>query len=277
MNSSKSGPDRYALVGHPVSHSHSPVIHHLFAKQTDQDLTYELIDATAEEFEVAVRGFKAAGGKGLNITVPHKERALNLAASASDAADAAQAANTLEWSDGSIKAYNTDGIGLIRDISDNLGFDLAAKRVLILGAGGAVRGVVCPLLEAGIGSLIIANRTLSRAENLQTELAEKANFAVCGFDDLASLDPQDVIINATSAGVKGESVPFPSSLFHSEQLSYDLSYSLRETPFVHLAAACGTGRAVQGWGMLIEQAAESFNIWRGVRPDTKPILEKLAR
>ncbi len=269
--------DRYALVGHPVSHSHSPTIHRLFARQTAQQMTYELIDATAEEFEVAVRGFKAAGGKGLNITVPHKERALRIASDATPAAEQAGAANTLDFAGGSIIAHNTDGIGLIRDLTVNLGIELAGKDILILGAGGAVRGILGPLYAAKIGRLIVANRTLSRASQLQQEMAEHAVFDVCGFDELDEIPPTDIVINATSAGVKGEAAPFAKSIFTAETFCYDLSYSVKDTPFVLLARASGAGDSAQGWGMLVEQAAESFAIWRGVRPDTAPILQKLQR
>jgi shikimate dehydrogenase len=270
-------PDRYALVGHPVSHSHSPVIHSLFAKQLGENMTYELIDATVEEFEVAVLGFKAAGGKGLNITVPHKERAFRLATSSGQEAEQAQAANTLTFSGGSIIANNTDGVGLVRDLTENLGVELQDKRVLILGAGGAARGVVCSLLNAGVMQLTIANRTLSRAQQLYDLLSKYGVFDICSFDELEEVGEQDVILNATSAGVRGEEVPFPDSLFTPNTFCYDLSYSLKDTPFVSLARKHGAGRAVQGWGMLIEQAAESFYIWRGVRPDTAPLLEKMMR
>jgi len=270
-------PDRYALVGHPVSHSHSPVIHGLFAKQLGEHMTYELIDATAEEFEVAVLGFKAAGGKGLNITVPHKERAYELATTRGTEAEQAQAANTLTFAGGSIIADNTDGIGLVRDLTQNLGFDLQGRQVLILGAGGAARGIVCPLLHAGVKQLTIANRTLERAAKLQRLLSQHGSFDVCSFAELDELGDQDLVINATSAGVKGEQAPFPESLFTAGTFCYDLSYSLKDTPFVELARAYGAGRAVQGWGMLIEQAAESFRIWRGKRPDTAPLLEKMMR
>lgn len=272
-----SSPDRYALVGHPVDHSRSPLIHRLFAQQTGENMTYELIDALPEQFEVAVRGFQAAGGKGLNITVPHKERAYHFASSAGDAARQAQAANTLSFSSGSVLADNTDGIGLIRDLTVNLGVDLDNKKVLILGAGGAARGILCPLLAAGIQQLTVANRTMSRALKLKKLLGDYASFDICAFDELSDISPQDIVINATSAGLRDETLPFPPSLFGPATLCYDLSYSMRDTPFVELARSCGAGMAVQGWGMLVEQAAESFFIWRGVRPETRNIRERVAR
>lgn len=274
---SGSGADRYAVVGYPVRHSHSPVIHKLFAEQTGENITYELLEATPEEFEVAVRGFQAAGGKGLNVTVPHKGRALRIATSASEAATRAQAANTLDFRDGSIAAHNTDGSGFMRDLQHNLGISLEGRRTLILGAGGAARGIIMPLLDAGVGSLTVANRTLERARKLQEQISKYGEIQICGFDELAKLEPADLVVNATSAGVKGESLPFPEALFGAETVCYDLSYSLKDTPFVQLARLSGAGTAVQGWGMLIEQAADSFEIWRGIRPDTAPILEKMRR
>jgi len=277
LSAPSSAADRYALVGHPVDHSRSPLIHTLFAQQTGQHMTYELIDALPAEFEVAVRGFRAAGGKGLNVTVPHKQHAYRLAQRAGEAAQRAQAANTLSFTAHEIVADNTDGLGLLRDLTVNLGVDLDNRRVLILGAGGAVRGIVHPLLAAGIKQLTIANRTMARAVSLKKQLGADATLDVRAFDELADIAAPDIIIHATSAGLKGETLPFPASLFGSGTLCYDLSYSMRDTPFVELAKRHGVGAAVQGWGMLVEQAAESFSIWRGVRPDTREILEKVKR
>lgn len=277
MSPPSSSADRYGLVGHPVEHSRSPLIHSLFARQTGQDITYDLIDALPEELEAAVRGFRAVGGKGLNVTVPHKERAYHLATTCGEAARQAQAANTLSFSDGRIVADNTDGLGLIRDLTVNLGVELEDQKILILGAGGAARGIIYPLLAAGIRQLTIANRTMSRAVNLKKLLGVHAAFDICAFDELIDVSPQDIVINATSAGVKGEESPFPPSLFRATKLCYDLSYSMRGTPFVELARRHGAKAAVQGWGMLIEQAAESFLIWRGVRPDTQDIRERIRR
>lgn len=277
MSRSDAAADRYAIVGYPVRQSHSPVIHQLFAEQTGENIRYELLEASPEDFEVAVRGFKAAGGKGLNITVPHKEKALELAVDASEAARSAQAANTLDFSGGAITAHNTDGSGFLRDLQSNLGVDPADKHVLILGAGGAARGIIAPLAHAGVRKLTIANRTEERARRLQQHFSKVADFDICTFADLGVLASPDIVVNATSAGVKGESVPFPSTLFAAHSFSYDLSYSLSDTPFVMLARNSGAGHAVQGWGMLIEQAADSFEIWRGIRPDTGPVLEKLRR
>lgn len=273
--SAKAALDRYAVIGHPVAHSHSPRIHQWFAEQTGQQLTYELIDADETEFEQAVLDFRGAGGKGLNVTVPHKERAFHLAQRQSREARAARAANTLELLDELIVAHNTDGIGFIRDLTQNLGLDIAGRKVLVLGAGGATRGIVGPLLAAG-AVLTVANRTMARAIELHSLLSPLGEFAICSFEALPALPDQDIIVNATSAGVKGEGAPFPDAIFSTGSFCYDLSYSVEETAFQHMALAAGARRAVQGWGMLVEQAAESFFIWRGIRPDTVGLLEQLA-
>ena len=270
-------PDRYALVGHPVEHSRSPLIHQLFARQTGERITYELIDAAPAQLETAILGFKAAGGKGMNVTVPHKESAYTLATRLGDAARAAKAVNTLTFADGKVRGDNTDGAGFIRDVTENEGRSLADARVLILGAGGAARGILGPVLAAGPGTLTLANRTPARAAALKREFAAQGDIAVCAFEDLGGLGAFDIVVNATSAGLRGEQPPFPASLLTRATFCYDLAYSLKPTPFVAWAHEQGAERAVQGWGMLVEQAAESFAIWRGIRPDTAPIRRQLAR
>ncbi|HLF10265.1 MAG TPA: shikimate dehydrogenase [Gammaproteobacteria bacterium] len=277
MANDESPPDRYALIGHPVEHSRSPLIHQLFARQTGQRLTYELIDAKPPGFKTAVRTFWAAGGKGLNVTVPHKEAAFRLADEVSAAASKARAVNTLTYNGDLSHGDNTDGIGFLRDVMVNLRQPIKERRVLILGAGGAARGIVGPLLEAGPGELVLANRTLERAEQLVKELRVHGAVTALTFAGLAKLEPFDILINATSAGVKGEAAPFPDTLIGPASFCYDLAYSSSDTPFVAWARSHEAGRAVQGWGMLVEQAAESFYIWRGVRPDTAPILKQLVR
>jgi shikimate dehydrogenase len=269
--------DRYALVGHPVHHSRSPLIHQLFARQTGEDVSYELIDANAAQFEVAVKGFRAAGGKGLNVTVPHKEAAYQLADDLGNEAELAKAVNTLTFENGRIRGDNTDGIGFMQDLTVNLERSVENCRVLILGAGGAARGIVGPLLGAGPAELWIANRTLSRAEALQREFGAEGTIEVCSFDDLAGLAPFDLVVNATSAGLKGEQPPFPKSLVDASTFCYDLAYSLKDTPFVEWARTAGAGQLAQGWGMLVEQAAASYFIWRGKQPRTGPILSKMTR
>jgi shikimate dehydrogenase len=275
-NNLKSVPDRYGLVGHPVEHSRSPLIHTVFARQTGQRLTYELIDAEPAVFEAAVRGFGAAGGKGLNVTVPHKEAAFALCADKGPEAEAAGAVNTISIVDGRLRGDNTDGLGLIRDVTVNQRQALTGQRVVVLGAGGAARGIVGPLLAEQPLELAIANRTKERAEQVVAHFGSGVLTAHT-FDELAALPAYDVLINATSAGLKGEAPPFPSSLIAPHSFCYDLVYSSSDTPFVTWAKSHGAARALQGWGMLVEQAAESFAIWRGMRPDTRALLKQLAR
>ena len=252
------------------------MIHGLFARQTGEKITYELLPAEPENFETAVRGFAAAGGKGLNVTLPHKEAAFKLANELGPEAERARAVNTLSLrTTNRIRGDNTDGIGFLRDLTQNHELNLSGKRALILGAGGATRGILPQLLDAELGELVLANRTTDRAQGL-VELFDAADkVTVCSFSELGDHASFDVVINATSAGLKGERPPFPPSCLDSSSFCYDLTYSLKQTPFVQWAQDNGAGQAVQGWGMLIEQAAESFAIWRGVRPDTAPLLQQL--
>lgn len=271
MAADPDAPPRYGLVGHPVDHSRSPTIHRLFARQAGLELSYELIDAAPDQLETAILGFKAAGGLGLNVTVPHKEAAFELSKIRGDEAKAAGAVNTLTLTSDQIRGDNTDGIGLIRDLCQNQDVDPAGRRVLILGAGGAARGIVDPLLSSEPKSLTIANRTLAKAEALAT----RENAYACTFEDLESQPAFDLVINATSAGLKGEEPPFPTNCIGQDTVSYDLVYSLKPTPFELWSQTAGAARAIQGWGMLIEQAAESFRIWHGVRPNSAAILRTL--
>jgi shikimate dehydrogenase len=275
MSVASDRPDRYALVGHPVEHSRSPMIHQLFARQTGENLSYELIDADPAEFEVAVRGFEAAGGRGMNVTVPHKEAAFALSAVVGPEAEAARAVNTISFTQAGIRGDNTDGLGFIRDVTINNAQTIAARRVLLLGAGGAARGIVGPILAEQPAALIIANRTSARAQALAQDFETPEQLSVLSFDELAGLAAFDLVVNATSAGLHGEQPPFPGTLVNGETFCYDLAYSIQSTPFVRWAEAHGAGRAVQGWGMLVEQAAESFSIWRGKRPETEAILRTL--
>ena len=276
MGPTASDPDRYAVVGHPVQHSRSPFIHALFARQTGEDITYELIDAEPGNFETAVRGFGAAGGKGLNVTLPHKEAAFAMADELGPEAERVRAVNTMTFhTNGRIRGDNTDGIGFLRDLTVNHRLQLRDKRVLILGAGGAARGILAPLLDSEPAELVLANRTIERAVKLVEELAAPRELSVCRFDELGAHAPFDLLVNATSAGVRGEAQPFPPDCVGPDSFCYDLAYSLKDTPFILWARERGAGKAVQGWGMLVEQAAESFVIWRGVRPDTAPILSQM--
>jgi shikimate dehydrogenase len=268
-------PDRYGVMGYPVSHSRSPVIHRLFALQTGENIQYELLQVTSEKLETAVRQFQRTGGKGLNITVPHKSAAVKLCDQLSERAATAGAVNTLSFRNGEIHGENTDGIGLLRDLALNQTFAIENSNILVLGAGGATRGIVGPLLEMQPASLCIANRTLDRAEALVEHFSRFGPISACRFNMVPVTEPYDLIINATSAGVKGETPPYPAAAVSPETFCYDLSYGLNPTPFSVWARERGAEKSVMGWGMLVEQAAESFFIWRGVRPDTAPVLRQM--
>lgn len=260
--------DRYAVFGNPIAHSKSPRIHALFAAQTGQGLTYEAILAPLDGFAAAVRDFVAAGGRGANVTVPFKEEAFRLATELTPRARAAGAVNTLSFAAGAIRGDNTDGAGLVRDLQTNLDCKLAGRRILLVGAGGATRGVVLPLLEAQPAGLFIVNRTAAKAE----ELAAAFGVAGGGFTALAGRS-FDLVINATSAGLSDASLPLPADVFAPDCLAYEMFYG-RETPFMAQARAAGC-RVADGLGMLVEQAAEAFCVWRGLRPDTAPVLAAL--
>lgn len=262
-------PDRYAVIGHPVAHSKSPWIHAQFARATREDIAYAAIDAPPAGFVAAVENFRAAGGKGLNVTLPFKEQAFRYCKGTSARAAAAQAVNTLVLDRAQPFGDNTDGVGLVRDLTTNLGRSLAGAQVLLLGAGGAAQGVLAPLAEAGAAAIVIANRTAARAE----ALAARVPLATaCGFDALEGR-AFDLVVNATSAGLAGELPRLPRGLFRPGALAYDMVYG-RETEFLAMARAAGAATS-DGLGMLVEQAAESFLVWRGVRPDTRAVLAAL--
>jgi shikimate dehydrogenase len=277
MDNNNAPPERYGLVGHPVEHSRSPFIHTLFARQTGQRITYEVIDASPAAFETAVRGFGAAGGRGLNVTVPHKEAACALVDELSDAARKAGAVNTVSIDGNRLRGDNTDGIGFVRDVTVNQGQELAGRSVILFGAGGAARGIVGPVLEEKPAKLVIANRSRQRAVDLAAHFGNPPEIEIVEFDELGGLPAFDVLVNASSAGLKGEATRFPGSLVGPESFCYDMVYSRNDTPFVAWAREHGAGLAVQGWGMLVEQAAQSFYVWRGVMPVTAPILTQLLR
>ncbi len=267
--------DRYALIGHPVSHSWSPFIHGMFAKQTGRELQYRLIDAAPAEFERAAREFLGGGGRGLNITVPHKPQAVALADELSPRARRAGAVNTLAWStSGGLLGDNTDGAGLLVDLTDNIGLALAGRRILLLGAGGASRGVIGPLLDAKPASLHIANRTVAKAAELAEFFA--ADGPVSASDFAAVPDgPYDLVINATSASLSGDLPPLPAHCIGPLTVAYDMAYAKEQTPFERQAAALGAAATHGGWGMLVEQAAEAYRLWRGIRPATALVLSLL--
>lgn len=260
--------DRYAVIGHPVSHSQSPWIHAEFARACGEDIEYGRIEAPRLGFGAAVDAFRAAGGRGLNVTLPFKEEAFRYCVRVSDRARVAQVANTLIFKEETF-GDNTDGVGLVRDLSANLAVELQRKSVLLMGAGGAAQGVVAALLEAGVAELMIANRTVGRAQALA---ARFPGATACGYDGLGA-KRFDLVINATSAGLAGEAPGLPRSIYARNSLAYDMVYG-RDTPFL-AAARAGGARACDGLGMLVEQAAESFFLWRGVRPQTRPVLERL--
>lgn len=260
--------DRYAVIGNPVAHSKSPWIHAAFARATGQDLEYGRIEAPPDGFAPALERFRASGGKGLNVTLPFKEQAFRCCARASSRASLAQAVNTLVFG-AELLGDNTDGVGLVRDLSQNLAVELAGKTLLLMGAGGAAQGVLGALLETRVAKLMVANRTPGRAHALG---ARFAGVSGCGYDELAGCS-FDIVINATSAGLAGQAPALPAGVLNDRTLAYDMVYG-RDTPFLAAARAAGA-RACDGLGMLVEQAAESFFIWRGVRPQTQPVLEAL--
>ncbi|WP_456407273.1 shikimate dehydrogenase [Thiolapillus sp.] len=269
--------DKYAVIGNPIAHSKSPLIHQQFAAQTGQDMSYEKILGDLEYFADDVRDFFNSGGKGLNVTVPFKEQAWRLADELSPRANSAEAVNTLMLSDGGdIRGDNTDGVGLVRDLQQNHGYELSGARVLLLGAGGASRGVVRPLLEQRPSELMIANRTAQRAIELAERLQPLGTVSGCGLDELQG-QVFDLVINGTAAGLAGEAPAIPASLLGKNTWVYDMMYASKPTAFVAWANEQGVARALDGLGMLVEQAAESFYLWRGVRPDTQPVIKDLRR
>lgn len=265
--------DRYALFGHPVSHSRSPAIHHAFAEQTGELLRYELIDVPGD-FTTAALSFFAAGGKGANITLPHKLAAFEFASTLTGRARRAGAVNTLMAEEDGILGDNTDGAGLLRDLIVNHAVKLRGARVLLLGASGAARGALGPLLNAEPAGIFIANRTVAKAKQLQNEFAD-ARITSGGYDDIHA--QFDIIINATSASLADEIPPVPASAIHANTCAYDMVYRQELTPFLQWAARHGAAKTLDGWGMMVEQAAESFELWRGVRPGTKALLSTAFR
>ncbi len=267
--------DRYAVIGHPIAHSRSPEIHAQFAAQTGQNIRYERLLAPLDGFEAALQAFRQAGGRGLNVTVPFKELACALATQPSPRVQAAGAANTLSFEGQAICADNTDGTGLLRDLSGRHAVSLASARVVLLGAGGAARGVIRPLLDGGAGHILIVNRTAVRA----CALAERFNDSRVtggGFDALTESAAQGaLLVNATSAGLADARLPIADAVFAAARFAYDMVYGPRPSAYLVQARACGCPGQADGLGMLVEQAAESFRIWRGVLPDTEPVYRRL--
>ena len=264
--------DRYVVMGNPIAHSKSPQIHALFAEQTGEALEYERLLVPRDGFAAVTRDLIASGVKGANVTVPFKLEAYALATALTERASAAGAVNTLKFGGSVILGDNTDGAGLCTDIVRNCGFSLAGKRILLLGAGGAARGAMLPLLHQQPSQLILANRTLDKAAALVQQFAGDGNLLASEYQALDGVF--DVIINATAASLEGDMPPIAAGLFGGATLAYDMMYSAQPTVFMQFALQQGA-TARDGLGMLIEQAAESFYVWRGVRPETAPVFAAL--
>lgn len=270
--------DTYAVIGNPIGHTKSPLIHGLFAQSTGQAMHYTAIEGPLEPagaFAATVREFIAAGGKGMNITAPFKLAAFDMADERSERAALAGAANAFKFEAGRIVAENFDGIGLLRDIEVNLQAPLSGKRVLLLGAGGAARGALPAFLSAGPAELVMANRRLEKAQALASQLTEHGPITACAYGELERMGRFDLVVNATSASLTGDMPPVPSSVFSPRGAAYELAYGKRLTPFLRLARHAGVAGVADGVGMLVEQAAEAFAWWRGVRPETQAVIDRL--
>jgi shikimate dehydrogenase len=269
--------ERYAVFGNPISHSQSPFIHRAFARQTGQNIAYETLLAPLNDFPGAVRAFVDAGGRGANVTVPFKEEAFRLATERTPRAELAGAVNTLSFGAQGMVGDNTDGTGLTRDLMVNLGCSLKGRRILLLGAGGAARGALGPLLDAQPAALVIANRTPAKAVDLVRQFLNftaSNHVMACAYPDLVG-QTFDLVINATSASLGGELPPLPAGVFAAGSFAYDMMYGQGHTPFLVFAEAQGAARLADGLGMLVEQAAEAFFVWRGIRPDAAPVMAML--
>jgi shikimate dehydrogenase len=268
--------DRYAVIGNPIGFTKSPFIHGTFANATGQDLSYEAIEGPIGGFAERVDQFRAEGARGLNITAPFKLDAFAYATELSESAKQAGAVNCLKFEGDRIMAENFDGFGLVRDITVNLTVNMTGRRVLMLGAGGAARGALLPFLRQEPSELVLVNRTLSKAVALADEFAGRGPLIVSGYAELADLaEGYDVVVNATSASLRGEMPPLPDNVFQGAELAYELAYGKGLTPFLHAARAAGAAKLADGVGMLVEQAAEAFAWWRGVRPSTAEMIAKL--
>ena len=266
--------DRYAVIGNPVRHSKSPEIHRAFAQAVGIEMEYTTIEAPPDGFLDAVRSFRAGGGLGLNVTAPFKLEAYALADQRSERAEAAGSVNTLKFGDAAVQADNFDGIGLVRDIEENLGYAIAGRRVLVLGAGGAARGIAHPLIARRPAELVIANRDAARAREVAARVGDEPGLRAGGYDVIGD-EGFDLVINATSASMRDELPPAGPTIFRTDGLAYELAYGLGATPFLRLARSAAVQRVADGVGMLVEQAAESFAWWRGIRPDTRTIIRAL--
>lgn len=267
--------DLYAVIGNPIGHTKSPLIHMLFAEATGQNLDYVAIEGPMGGFAGRVDQFRRDGGRGLNVTAPFKLDACAYATDLSERARMAGAVNAMKFERERAHAENFDGVGLANDIQHNLGYPLAGRRILLLGAGGAARGAILPFLDEKPAVLAIANRTPDKARALASRFSAFGDIVAVEYGDLAGLPPFDLVVNATSASLAGELPPVPEACFSSGCLGYELAYGKGLTPFLHLARSARAGRLADGVGMLVEQAAEAFQWWRGIRPDTAPVIERL--
>ena len=270
--------DQYAVIGNPIGHTKSPLIHGLFAEETQQDMSYTAIEgplAPQGAFAETVRAFIAGGGKGMNVTAPFKLKAFAMADERSERAALAGAANALSFRDGRIIAENFDGVGLVRDIEVNLKMPMAGKRVLLLGAGGAVRGALLPFIAAQPAELVVANRDIEKVKALVAQVASGDSLVACGYGGLENMGRFDLVVNATSASLTGELPPVPPGVFSPTGTAYELAYGKGLTPFLRLARNAGVRGIADGVGMLVEQAAEAFSWWRGVRPPTRAVIDRL--
>jgi shikimate dehydrogenase len=266
--------DQYAVIGNPIGHSKSPRIHGTFARTTGETLVYTAIEATTENFTHTVLAFRDAGGRGMNVTAPFKLQAFELSTHRMKRAQLAGAANALKFEGDRIQADNFDGVGLVHDIVCNLGVPLAGKRVLMLGAGGAARGAFLPFLAEQPSQLTLVNRDLAKAQKLLRDANAPTTARACGYGDVAG-ERFDVVVNATSASLRGELPPISAIVFGEDALAYELVYGKGLTPFLRLARNAGVQRVADGVGMLVEQAAEAFAWWRGVRPQTRAVIDEL--
>ena len=266
--------DSYAVIGNPISHSKSPLIHKTFAQQTEQSMQYDALLAPLDGFEATVKSFRLNGGTGMNVTLAFKLEAYRLATHLTERATIAQAVNTLKFENDEILGDNTDGAGLVRDIENNLEIPIAGKRILLLGAGGAARGVILPLLQQNPSLLAITNRTPEKAVALQEQFSPYGNSIAGDFMHFADAH-FDIIINATSASLHDALPEIPAGVFAQSTLAYDMMYRQEPTRFLKFAQQNGTRQIADGIGMLVEQAAESFFLWRGIHPQTKPVIAML--
>ena len=267
-------PDRYAVMGHPIAHSKSPFIHRRFAAETGEPVAYDALHVEPDGFREAVERFRAEGGRGLNATIPFKEEAFALASRRSERAERAGAVNTLWFEGTDIRGDNTDGIGLVRDLMRNLAVELRDRSVLVVGAGGAARGIVGPLLDEAPRELVIANRTPSRAVELAGRFAGQGPVSTAAFEALATAR-FDIVVNATASSLAGDLPSLPAGTLRAGGVAYDTAYAAQPTPFVRWGAEEGAAVATDGLGMLVEQAAESFRLWRGREPRTGPVIDAL--